>query len=362
MGRYSSKSFSSLWNHSWNEKVDMEIIDRDFLSDLVFDQQTKRLSFIIRHYHREPKITRYVTSNYVRTPIYEDYSERTKIVKKFNKIINPICFVNQDILKLQLDKSFILAIIEKIEIIPEWRKKEIQLEEISDKIMSYQKDFRNFYKEKELYSFKDTNFQEYPSNFWLRFLLGFLTFFLSFLNFVSREQAKENQKLNEKNKKWNEEHKIAVDEKNKELLSQINEFNKDLKDKIEILTKEFKKIEAEEIQFITIDDKGWINLRDATNFSSSHLHNKKGVYIIWNQTKNKYYVGQSKHMARRLLQHFKDGEVKNILFAKDWYAGDQFVYRYYFCETKDELDDLEKRYIDEYNAFEAGYNSTNGNI
>lgn len=61
MSRYSSKPFSSLWNSSWNEEVSMEIIDEDILTDISFDKQNNKLSFVIKHYHREPKITRYVT-------------------------------------------------------------------------------------------------------------------------------------------------------------------------------------------------------------------------------------------------------------------------------------------------------------
>lgn len=80
-------------------------------------------------------------------------------------------------------------------------------------------------------------------------------------------------------------------------------------------------------------------------FSFPNVTNKKGIYIIWNKTKDKYYVGQSKNMSRRLSQHFKNGDVKNVIFAKDWYNGDYFCYKYYFCETKDELDSLEKNIL-----------------
>lgn len=362
MGRHSSKPFSSLWNDSWNEKIDMKIIDKDYVSDLFFDETTNKLEFIVRHYHREPKITRYVTSNYVRTPIYEDYSERTRIVKKFNKVINPIRFVNEEILKLGLEKNIILKIIAKIGITPEWRKKEIELENISNEIKENEKYFRDFNREKALYSFKETDYQEFPSNFWLRLFFGFFTFFLSFLGYVSKKQALINQEWNKENEIWNEEHKNEVDEKNEKLLTEINVFNQKIERKIKLLTDKFKQVNDKEIKLITVDKDGWIDLRKAANFSYSELVNKKGVYLIWNQTKNKYYVGQSKNMGRRLAQHFKDGDVKNIIFAKDWYENDFFAYKYYFCETKDELDSLEKRYIEEYNAFENGYNSTNGNI
>ncbi|CAJ0844778.1 3779_t:CDS:2 [Entrophospora sp. SA101] len=47
-------------------------------------------------------------------PIYEGYSERVKVVRTFDRAISPIRFVNEEILKLDLEKHFILSIIEKI--------------------------------------------------------------------------------------------------------------------------------------------------------------------------------------------------------------------------------------------------------
>lgn len=362
MGRRTSKPFSSLWNDSWNEKVDMGITDKDILTELEFDQKNNKLLFVIKHYHREPKITRYVTSNYVRTPIYGGYSERTRIVKKFNKTINPLRFVNEEILQLNMDKNFMLEIIEEIGLIPEWRKKEIILENIGNELKLTRSLFRGYSKEKKMYNFKTTDFQEISGNFWLRFFLGFITFFLSFLGYVSKKHAALNKKRNIRNKKWNDEHKVKIDEKNAIIYQEIEEYNKILQKKIDILTAKYNEESHKEIKYEKVDKEGWVDLRHASNFLYSNLNNKKGIYIIWNKSKNKHYIGQSKNIGKRMVQHFKNGEVKNIIFAQDWYSGDNFMYKYHFCETKDELDSLEKRYIEEYNSFERGYNSTNGNL
>lgn len=362
MGRYSSKPFSSLWNNSWNENVNMEVISEDFIDDLFFDRENNKLSFFIKNYQRKPKITRYVTSNYVKTPIYGDYSERTKILKKFSKRINPIRFVNEEILQLNLQKDLILEIIDMIGIIPEWRKKEIELEKISNEIKLHKKSLRIFSEEQELYSFKNTNLKEIVDNFWIRFFLGFLTFFLSFVGFISKKQAIINKIINDKNSTWNDEHKITVDQYNQDLVSKINESNAILQGKINILMIQYDKINNKEIKLEIIDEEGWTDLRISCNFSYSHLINKKGVYVIWNKTINKYYVGQSKNIGKRLSNHFKDGDVKNIVFAKDWWNGVQFMYKYHLCTTKDELDSLEKNFIEEYNSFRNGYNFTSGNI
>src|SRR4051794_34408561 len=97
----------------------MEVIKKTLMTDCSFDKRTNKLLFIIKHYTYTPKIVRYEQVNYVRYPIYEGYSERIKVIRKFDKVINPIRFVNKEILELDLEKVFILSIIEKISVIPE---------------------------------------------------------------------------------------------------------------------------------------------------------------------------------------------------------------------------------------------------
>lgn len=88
----------------------------------------------------------------------------------------------------------------------------------------------------------------------------------------------------------------------------------------------------------------------------------KGVYVIWNKSKNLYYVGQSKDVYKRLFtQHFNNNNVKNIIFAKDWFDGDEFYYKVIPLQTKDELDEKEKELIEKYDSFKHGYNATAGN-
>lgn len=94
------------------------------------------------------------------------------------------------------------------------------------------------------------------------------------------------------------------------------------------------------------------------------LKGKKGIYIIWNESKNKYYVGQSKDLYSRIcLQHFNNesGECKNPHFRDDYNGGDIFSICMLECQTKDELDNLEKEYIDLFDSFYNGYNKTGGN-
>src|SRR3954452_20676105 len=97
----------------------MEVIKKTRITDLSFNKEVNKLFFVIKQFTYTPKIVRYEQVNYVKYPIYDGYSERIKLIRKFDKVINPIRFVNKDILELDLEKHFILSIIEKISVIPE---------------------------------------------------------------------------------------------------------------------------------------------------------------------------------------------------------------------------------------------------
>ena len=270
--------------------------------------------------------------------------------------------MNEDILKLDLSKQFILLILEKIPIVPEWRKKEIELKRILDLIDATKLRKRIYYREKKEYSFKKTNFNEKPSNFWLRLFFAPFTLGLSFIGYNSEKQALLNKETNKNNKEWNANHKIKIDQDNSLLLKEITQFNMECDNTISFNWNLYHKTKAEEIIWWDKDiHDGWKDLKIASNSSFRNLNDKKGVYIIWNKTKNKYYVGQSKNMGKRLNDHFSNGEVRNVIFAKDWWNGDYFCYKVHFCQTKDKLDSLEKQKIEEYNSFEKGYNGTGGN-
>src|SRR5256714_13692260 len=97
----------------------MKVIKKTLMTDCSFNRRTNKLSFTIKQYTYTPKIVRYEQRNYVKYPIYDGYSERVKLIRKFDKVINPIRFVNKDILELDLERNFILSIIERISVIPE---------------------------------------------------------------------------------------------------------------------------------------------------------------------------------------------------------------------------------------------------
>jgi len=343
----------------------MKIIKELWITNLSFDKRTNKLTFVIKLHTYTPKIVRYEQRNYVKYPVYDGYSERTKLVRNFDKTINPIKFVNEDILKLDLSRKFILLILEKIPIVPEWRKKEMELKRILDLIDDTKRKIRNYHNEKREYSFKKTNFNEEPSNFWLRLFFAPFTLGLSFIGYNSQKQALLNKETNKNNKEWNGNHKIKIDQENSLLLKEIQQFNERCNNTIGFNWNLYHRTKAKEIIWWDKEiHDGWKDLKLASDFSFQNLNGKKGVYIIRNETKNKCYVGQAKSIGVRLNQHFPNSEVintKNAEFAKDWYSGDYFCYKYILCQTKDELDSLEKQKIEEFNSFRDGYNGTGGN-
>ena len=86
-----------------------------------------------------------------------------------------------------------------------------------------------------------------------------------------------------------------------------------------------------------------------------------GVYVIYNMTKNMYYVGQAKRLFFRVNQHFT-GHGNGDVYA-DYKYGDEFVIKIIKLSDSgySDLDRLEKDLIKKYNAYDAGYNRTSGN-
>ena len=86
-----------------------------------------------------------------------------------------------------------------------------------------------------------------------------------------------------------------------------------------------------------------------------------GVYIIFNETQNLYYVGQAKKVLQRVAHHFS-GHGNGDVYA-DYKYGDEFTIKTIAFSTSgyDSLDKLEKDTIDTYDAYSEGYNKTRGN-
>lgn len=89
--------------------------------------------------------------------------------------------------------------------------------------------------------------------------------------------------------------------------------------------------------------------------------NFEGVYILYNKTKNIYYVGQGKQVLNRVNAHFT-GKGNGDVYA-DYKYGDEFTIKMIELERSGftTLNELERHTIRHYNAFSKGYNKTRGN-
>ncbi len=93
----------------------------------------------------------------------------------------------------------------------------------------------------------------------------------------------------------------------------------------------------------------------------SSSRNFAGVYILHNQDRDKYYVGQSKTVFNRVNNHFT-GKGNGDVYV-DYRNGEHFTIKLIPLMKSgfDSLDSLERYFISYYHAFENGYNKTRGN-
>lgn len=86
-----------------------------------------------------------------------------------------------------------------------------------------------------------------------------------------------------------------------------------------------------------------------------------GVYILYNSTKNMYYVGQGKNVLTRVNSHFT-GHGNGDVYA-DYKYGDKFTIKMIELEKSgfSTLNELERNTIMTYDAYSKGYNRTRGN-
>jgi len=108
--------------------------------------------------------------------------------------------------------------------------------------------------------------------------------------------------------------------------------------------------------------------KDGTSFSPREVINARqnnkaitGIYIILNKTKNMYYVGQAQNVYQRCSNHFL-GKGNADIYV-DYKYGDEFIIRFIALVDSGytNLDELERYYIDEFDAVEFGYNKKKGN-
>lgn len=86
-----------------------------------------------------------------------------------------------------------------------------------------------------------------------------------------------------------------------------------------------------------------------------------GCYVIFNESKNMFYVGQAKRLFFRVNQHFT-GHGNGDVYA-DYKYGNYFRISIIPLANSgfNDLDLLERTLISQYDAYNSGYNKTGGN-
>jgi len=94
---------------------------------------------------------------------------------------------------------------------------------------------------------------------------------------------------------------------------------------------------------------------------SNTEYNFVGIYIIFNKSKNMYYVGQAHTVLDRVNKHFT-GSGNGDVYA-DYKYGDQFTIKLIALKGSGylSLNDLERETIWAHDSFSEGYNKTRGN-
>lgn len=370
----------------WFGRLNLPQVNNDETEELRLEEFTSSRDFIqykiVRYITRNVPV-RYTTVNYVKYPVEWKKSTRSAVIFKTAKKINIERYCEIELLNLDIPDEFKWEILKRVDFTPSWHQKMLDIEEIEGWIAMHERAIASeidIKKELQKVEMKHGIIIEdlrnrimllklLPSSTaskTIRFLLIPLTLGLSLIGYVSKKKAIVNNKWK---LKFEKEIADQITLKTKELedatktitIKNVEIANNNIKveKEIELLEAKLEKTKNTNYKFIC-DDSGFIDLRKAlvtiTKFEA------KGVYIIWNKTKEKYYVGQSKDVYKRLFtQHFNNNDVKNIIFAKDWYANDEFFFKIIELETKDELDATEKEYIEKYDSFKNGYNATGGN-
>ena len=112
---------------------------------------------------------------------------------------------------------------------------------------------------------------------------------------------------------------------------------------------------------IEMTPKSFMELRKNAMKKKDHKCNYSGVYIIYNKSKDMYYIGQATRVLDRLNQHFT-GHGNGDVYA-DFKYGDNFSIRTIALKNSNckSLNELERKTIKTYDAYSKGYNRTRGN-
>ena len=351
-------------------------------------------------------IQKYITRNYEKYPIYSEWKVKEKILKKTLKLTNSELESlnnNEDDLIKMFAEDIIIELNNE-ELIPSWFIKLYLKRELDSDLKIIKKELNSFvYNQKKEIITQETNIDIYNNE-----IIKYTRTLNKRLKRKNKLESKLTKLSNAKpsiiktlisfgifnylisNKRKNQlELKLTafnnvICELNKNILdnnNKITKCNKDIDDYSLKINKKEKEFESKKELRLSEYNKKLLEVKPLSSVASNNgnftmlklfsgLEYEKiiGVYVIHNKEKDKYYVGQSKDVMKRIRQHFNGTIPKNSIFAEDYYTSQMknrdniFELKIIRCETKDELDSLEKKLIYEYDSWNNGYNRTSGNI
>lgn len=377
------------------------------LENFDFNIDTRSAKIVFLEIKKYRTIERYVTQNYVKYPIYSDWKSKTKRIDKSIKL------TNSELESLNKHEDFLIKkfaheIILKIgnpNLHPSWfildclkKEYDIEIANINDSFQKYQSkkqsQIRSFnekinsnlniinckknelqilIEKKEIIKTKISNIEKAKPSI----LLSLITFgiYCYYTSNRRKETLCQESKFLE-NKIDLIQHEMAqINKDNSGILLAKNAIQEQIYNETkntDMLLSQAKSIYESKIKITSIKplstsydcSDSFILLK---NFSGFEYKKIVGCYIIHNIEKDKYYVGQSKDVLKRLKQHFKGTVPNNIIFAEDYYSStfrnkeNLFEVKIVPCSTKDELDETEKNLIEKYDSWKHGYNGTSGN-
>lgn len=405
LGHLTSKSTSVNWDLLYTT-TKKESTPTFALTKFEFDPLTRNAKMEITQRQEYRTIERYVTKNYVKTPIYSWWKTKTKVIKKTIKLSNSALeSLNNHpdyIIKGMADQ--IIASLKNVDMLPSWFLKkwvlffrDKQISEFSSKLKNEIYPKRNKIKnlrskiksvEKDILSLKlqlapyyvaikknEEKIIKISNSKKSIFKSVFTIFIYNYLISNYRKQRLVRLKKKYANIVINFAKKIIDNYKQVEnITKEILETNFDIQEQENLFNKKkqaiFKEYEDKLLLItklpteISNSDQDFIPLKETLGLEYQKII---GCYIIKNVENSKCYVGQSKDIYKRLKQHFHGTVPKNSIFAEDYYLSktenreDLFEVKIVPCQTKDELDKTERDLIFEYDSLNNGYNATSGN-
>ena len=109
----------------------------------------------------------------------------------------------------------------------------------------------------------------------------------------------------------------------------------------------------------TLTPQEFFKLREnAIKMGGQSKYDRSGVYVLFNKSSSMYYVGQSVNLLKRVNNHFT-GKGNGDVYA-DYKYGSEFEITLIPCSQQD-LNKIERHYIEIFNAYGKGYNKNKGN-